>query len=367
MEDLEERSRPDAPGGARAGGGAAPPRSPALRAGPGGPRGRDGRSRRGRRGGLARHRHRADRGRRHRRRSRTSSPASAPRPPASGCARPPRPCATRPRRVGSASRSAAATGIRFTERGTRIDSAGHRRRRPPEAFPALRAPRRSRGARPAVAAAHRRRWLDRHLRLRRLPLHRRHPGVPPERGRPRARPRRRAARPPDLRPPRERSARRACPATCARRSSPWRTAASTITTASTGGARRARSCATSPARDVREGFSTITMQVVRNAFVPQPRPGAHAAPQADRALPRLPARARAHQAADPRALPQRHLPRQRRVRRRGGEPRPVRQERGPAHGGRGRDARRAGARARRSTRRGGIPTAPSRAATSCSA
>ena len=87
------------------------------------------------------------------------------------------------------------------------------------------------------------------------------------------------------------------------------------------------------------------MQVVRNAFVAAARAAAHAAPQADRDLPRPPAGALAHQGADPRALPQRDLPRQRRLRRRGGEPRPVRQERGSAHRRRGRDARRAGPRA----------------------
>ena len=46
---------------------------------------------------------------------------------------------------------------------------------------------------------------------------------------------------------------------------------------------------------------------------------------------------------------------QRRLRRRGRQPRSLRQERGPAHRGRGRHPRGAGARARRSTRPGAIP------------
>ena len=97
-----------------------------------------------------------------------------------------------------------------------------------------------------------------------------------------------------------------------------------------------------------------------------PRAGAHPPPQADRDLPRRPARALAHQAADPRALPQRHLPRQRRLRRRGREPRPVRQERGPPHASPRAPRSPRWRAARRTMRRGGIPSARWPGATSCS-
>ena len=143
------------------------------------------------------------------------------------------------------------------------------RRRPAEAFPALRAPRRSRGARPAGPPPPGRGQLDLHLRLRRLPVHRRHPGVPPERGWTRARPRRRA-RSADLttsgastcplaRVPRH--VRAAFIAVEDRRfyyhhGVDWRSAARALV-------RNLREA------DVSEGFSTITMQVVRNAFVPR--------------------------------------------------------------------------------------------------
>ena len=92
---------------------------------------------------------------------------------------------------------------------------------------------------------------------------------------------------------------------------------------------------------IRQGFSTITMQVAHNSFLARPLSRPLAAPQARRAAALAAARARAHQGPDPRALPQRHLPRQRRERHRGGEPRSVRQARRPAHARRRRDARRA--------------------------
>ena len=78
-------------------------------------------------------------------------------------------------------------------------------------------------------------------------------------------------------------------------------------------------------------------------------------------------RARADQGPDPRALPQRHLPRQRHERRRGGEPRPVRQARQRAHRRRGRHARRAAEGAVAYTPRRQPARALRAAATSCSA
>ena len=121
--------------------------------------------------------------------------------------------------------------------------------------------------------------------------------------------------------------------------------------------RRHATCATC---GMREGFSTITMQVARNSFLVQ---SAITAASLRRKLIELrthaTARERAHQGPDPRALPQRHLPRQRRERRRGGEPRSVRQERQQAHADRGRDARRAAQGARARTRRATIPSARS--------
>ncbi len=73
--------------------------------------------------------------------------------------------------------------------------------------------------------------------------------------------------------------------------------------------------------------------------------GALAPAQAHRDRAGPPARAGAVQAADPRALPQRDLSRQRHLRRRGGEPRPVRQERARLDGRGGGAPRRASARA----------------------
>ena len=139
------------------------------------------------------------------------------------------------------------------------------------------------------------------------------------------------------------------------RSSPPRTAASTSTTASTGAASSAPSLRNVSAGGVREGFSTITMQVAHNSFLARALSRPLAAPQARRAAPLAPARARAHEGPDPRALPQRHLPRQRRERRRGGEPRSVRQERQQAHARRRRDARRAAQGAVAPTRRARNP------------
>ena len=71
------------------------------------------------------------------------------------------------------------------------------------------------------------------------------------------------------------------------------------------------------------------------------RGGPNAAPQVHRAPALAPHRGRAHEGSDPRALPQRDLSRQRDVRRRGREPRPVRQERVEGHDRRRRRARRA--------------------------
>ena len=94
-------------------------------------------------------------------------------------------------------------------------------------------------------------------------------------------------------------------------------------------------------------------------------PGALAPPQADRDRAGAAAGAGAAQAADSRAVPQRHLPRQRHLRRRGGEPRPVRQERGSAHRRRGRAAGRAGAGPLDLLAPGAIPIGREAAEVSC--
>ena len=265
-------SRPIAPRGARAGRGAAPPRAQALRGG----------ARRSSRmttdeldeedeEGSRRRRHRADRGRRHRR-GRVPPHQRACRARARARARGRRHRARRGRgALGAVPASAAATAIATTESGTRIDPAGLRAARQPEAFPALRAPRRSRGARAAVAAA----------------------SSPQVAG---PSPAASTAAPP---PPTSRRSARARAAACstapARRSAgstyvrrvnvplarvPRHVRAAFIAVED----RRfyyhhgvdwrsaARALVRNVARaDVSEGFSTITMQVVRNAFVPAAR------------------------------------------------------------------------------------------------
>ena len=90
---------------------------------------------------------------------------------------------------------------------------------------------------------------------------------------------------------------------------------------------------------VREGASTITMQLARNAFLTESTRGWRT--QAARGALHRPHRGGAEQGRDPRALPQHDLLRQRHLGRGGGEPRPARQ--GHRTGDRGR--RRAAGRA----------------------
>ena len=85
---------------------------------------------------------------------------------------------------------------------------------------------------------------------------------------------------------------------------------------------------------IRQGFSTITMQVAHNSFLQDRYHGRSLRRKlVELRISRL-LESRAHEGPDPRALSQRHLPRQRRERHRGGEHRPVRQGREPAHAAR---------------------------------
>ena len=174
----------------------------------------------------------------------------------------------------------------FTDRGTRDRSGRVRAARPAEAVPAVRAPRRSRGARACCRSSCSPRGLDRHLRLRRLPLHRRDPRLPARRGRAHPRPNGRYLGRIDQRAPRERAA-RAIPlhvraaflATEDRRfyehnGLDWRSAARAAACATCATAACAKGSARSPCR-WRATPSSLNL-----------RAGAHAAPQADRAAPR---------------------------------------------------------------------------------
>ena len=257
-----------------------------------------------------------------------SSPVIGPPPRASACARPPPPSATRPRPGGAISSVAGATAIP-PPRVAPGSIPPTPRRRPAEPFPSLRAPPRSGGARPAGPLPPGRGHLDLHLRLRRLSLRRRDPGLPAERGRTGARPRRRARSAGSTIVRRVNVPLARVPAPCARGVHRHRGPPLLLP--------RRRRLARAPAR-----------ALVRNvASARRPRGLQHhhhaggaqrlraRSSRSERSLRRklielhlaAPARAHAHQAADPRALPQRHLPRQRRLRRRGREPRSLRQER----------------------------------------
>ena len=156
--------------------------------------------------GLGAARHGADRGRRARGRRVPVDERARGAGARARCAKPRPPSATRPRRAGTGSRSGAATAIPLP-RAARGSIRPAPPRKAAETLPPVRAPRRARGARSAVPQPARHRELDPHLRFRGLPVHGRHPGIPAERGRARARPRRGDDRPLELRPPRQRAAR----------------------------------------------------------------------------------------------------------------------------------------------------------------
>ena len=118
---------------------------------------------------------------------------------------------------------------------------------------------------------------------------------------------------------------------------------------------------------IRQGFSTITMQVAHNSFLHERYHGRSLRRKLVELRHLATPRARADEGPDPRALPQRHLPRQRREWRRGGEPRSVRQERqSSSRSPKARCSPRC-RRRRRRTRRGTASSARRSAATSCSA
>ena len=103
-----------------------------------------------------------------------------------------------------------------------------------------------------------------------------------------------------------------CRGPCSRPSSPSRTSGSSSTTASTGGACGARCWANLRSRAYEQGFSTITMQLARNVFAgAHPRPRADAVAEAARGAGGARDRGRVQQAADPRAVPEPRLLRER--------------------------------------------------------
>ena len=163
--------------------------------------------------------------------------------------------------------------------------------------------------------------------------------------------------------PKRPAARRRCPPHCGRRSSRPRTSASTSTRASTRSVSRARSWTDVVLGKKSQGGSTITQQYVKNAFV-HAREDAQA--QGRRGAARQQAREELHQGPDPRALPQHHLLRARRLRRRGRLAGLLRQGRREARPRRVRDARRRHQVARSLLALPGPGATRSTAATPCS-